>query len=286
MLALLAGGGIAYYMWYQQTHPSSQTSTVNGGGIQLDTAEKVETEDIQTALIIPKSTDKPGDVIKLSSLFMSAPKSWRTVNARNILNTPLQSVYAETTNDILTQLIMVPEQGPTDPLLATNSFSIYNITSWLGKPSTSNAGTVTPEAKAAYITNIENLSAGKSPDTSACKNGTGVLNTALCKDLLKPTPLTTNDGSLKGVAFLDAGADDTYDPQVIIFMTGKTKDQRLLAYGDFHLLDQKSHQLDASDAVALKAAHDNLAKGNIPNDTSVLYQHVVDAIKSIKLYIN
>jgi len=285
VLALLIGSGTLGYFWYRKLHQPAPASSSKGGTISLDTVQKVETEPLQTALAIPKSTDKPGDSIKLSVLSMTVPKAWRTLNARNLLNTPPQSVYAASSNDILAQLIMVAEQNPPDPTLATNNFGLYNITAWLKQSSVGSNGVVTPAMKSAYIANVENLASGGAGDKNACNKGAGVLNVTVCESLLKPSLIATADGALKGIAYLTMPAD-SYDPQAYVMLTGQLKDQHVFGYGAFHLLDRASHQLDAQDANGIKAARDAVLSGNVPSDTLQLYQHVIDAIKSINIQVN
>ncbi len=288
VLAVLIVAGTVGYFWYQKTHDQSAANgSTNGGSITIDTAPKLETETIQTALVIPASTDKTGDTIKLSAMSMTVPKTWRTLNGRAMMNTPLQSVYAESTNDILAQLIMVPETNPTDGTLATNSFSLYNITSWLKQPTVGQTGTATPAAKTAYIANIENLGKGASTDKNACAKGVGDLNATVCGTLLKPTPITTSDGTLHGIAYLNTQAQAvSYDPMAIVMLTGKVKDQQIFAYGGFHLIDNNSHTLNAGDQNAISAAWKSLTGGTIPADTTQLYQHVIDAVKSVSIQAN
>lgn len=288
VLAVLVSAGTLGYFWYKKAHPVTDNTTTGGTGeISLNTSPKVETERINTAMIVPKSTDKAGDTIKLSVLSMTVPKAWRTINGKNVMNTSLDTVYAESYNDILTQLVMVPESQPSDPILVTNSFSIYNITGWLGKSSNGQKGVVTSAAKAAYIQNIANIGDGKAADKTVCDKGFGVLNTSMCGTMLSGQPIVTSDGTLKGVAFLNTTAQAvTYDPEALIFLTGKIKDQTVFGYGAFHLLDQNSHSLSATDTDGMKAAWDSLVKGTIPNDTTQLYQHVVDAVKSIAIQAN
>lgn len=288
VLAVVVTGGTLGYFWYQKSH-TTQDSTPSspGGTISLDTAEKVETENIQTALVIPKATDKPGDSIKVSALSMTVPKPWRTVNGRSVMNTPLDSVYAMSTNDILAQLIMVPEKNPTDPLQATNSFSLYNITTWLSKPTQGQSGTATPAAKAAYVQNIANIGNGQPADKTVCAKGHGALSPSMCSDMLKSTPVVTSDGSLSGVIFLNTTAQAiSYDPQAFVFLTGKVKDQQVFGYGAFHLLDNASHTLSINDQASVKAAWESFVGGTVPSDTLQLYQHVIDAVKSIKIQAN
>lgn len=288
VVAVLVTAGTLGYFWYRKSQSDKSTDTSSpGGNISLDSAEKVETEKIETALVIPKSTDKPGDTIKVTVLSLNVPKSWRTVNGKNLLNTPLEGVYASSYNDILAQLIMVPETKPTDPIQALNSLSFYNITTWLTKPSAGQGGTVTPAAKAAYIQNLINIADGKPTDPKACEKGYGVLNSGLCGPLLKATPLASSDGVLKGVAFLNTTAQSvSYDPQAIVFLTGQVKDQRILAYGTFHLLDNASHSIAATDTESIKATWESFVAGTISNDTLDLYQHVIDAMKSIQVKVN
>lgn len=289
VLAVLVAAGTLGFFWYQKTHTTQSEETTNdSGSISLDGNEKTETETINTLLVIPKSTDKPGDSIKLSQLSITTPKNWRTVNGKNLINTPLQSIYATTTNDVLAQLIMVPEKNPTDPSLTTNNLSVYNVTSWLAIDSPTTTGNVTPSMKQKYIANIANLGAGQAVDKSACDGGDGVFNMSVCSDLLKPTVLSSADGSMKGIAFLSTtlNQEPGYDPQVIVFMTGQAKDQQLVVYGAFHLLDNNSHTLSATDAEALKKAWESYTKGNVPSDTMTLYQHVITAIKSMKIQVN
>jgi hypothetical protein len=288
VVAVLVTAGTLGYFWYRkaQTDQTANTSS-NGGSISLNSEEKIETEKIETALVIPKSTDKAGDTINVSVLSLTAPKSWRTVNGKNLLNTPLEGVYATSYNDILAQLIMVPETKPTDPIQALNNLSFYNITSWLAKPSAGVGGTVSPAAKAAYIQNLINIADGKPTDKKACDKGYGVLNTGLCGTLLKATPLATADGKLKGVIFLNTMTQSvSYDPQAIVFLTGQVKDQQLLAYGIFHLLDNASHSISATDTESIKAAWESFAAGTVSSDTLKLYQNVIDAMKSIQLKAN
>ena len=289
VLALLVAVGTLGYFWYQKAHPSSDdtSSDGNGGTVSLNTAPKVETEQVRTALVIPKSTDKAGDTIKLSYLTMTVPKAWRTVNGKNIINTSLDSVYAESFNDILAQLVMVPETQPSDSLLATNGFSLYNVTSWLSKPSNGQKGTVTPAAKAAYMQNIANIGDGKPADKTVCDKGFGVLNVNMCGNMLDSQPVVTSDGSLRGVVFFNTTTQAvSYDPQAYVFLTGKVKDQQIFGFGAFHMLDNNSHTLAASDTNGIKAAWDSLVGGKIPSDTAQLYQHVVDAVKSIAIQAN
>jgi hypothetical protein len=66
-------------------------------------------------------------------------------------------------------------------------------------------------------------------------------------------------------------------------LTGQIKDQQIFAYGDFHLLDDQSHQLDVKDTAGIKAAWSSFIAGNVPTDTLQLYQHVIDAVKSITI---
>ncbi len=286
VVAVLVTAGTLGYFWYRksQTDTSATNSSGTGGNISLDSTEKIETENLETALVIPKSTDKPGDTINVSILSISTPKQWRTVNGKNLLNTPLEGVYATSYNDILAQLIMVPESNPTDPIQSLNSLSLYNITTWLSKPSAGTGGTVTPAAKAAYIQNLMNIADGKPTDKKACDKSYGVLNTGLCGTLLKATPLVTSDGSLKGVIYLNTTTQSvSYDPQAIVFLTGKVKDQQVLAYGTFHLLDKATHNISATDTESIKATWDSFAAGQISNDTLQLYQNVINAMKSIKI---
>ncbi len=289
ILAVVVAAGTIGYYWYRKAHPVADTNSSgsNSGVINLDGTTKIETEQISTAMVIPKSTDKTGDSIKLSVLSMTVPKTWRTLNGRNVMNTSLDSVYAETENDILAQLLMVPESQPSDPVLATNGFSLYNITSWLGKPTLGQKGSATPEAKAAYIQNIANIGSGKTADKSVCDKGYGVLNVAMCSAMLAAQPIVTSDGSLKGVAFLNTTAQSVgYDPQVYVFLTGKVKDQTIFGYGAFHILDQNSHSLSATDTAAIKSAWDSFVGGAVPSDTKQLYQHVIDAVKSVSIQAN
>ena len=288
VLVIMIAVGTLGYFWYQKTHQAADNSPNGSGGtISLTTMPKVETEPISTALVIPKSTDKPGDTIKVSVLNMTVPKAWRTLNGRNLLNTPLDSVYAESYNDILAQLVMVPESQPADPLMATNNFSLYNITSWLSKPSAGTAGTVTPAMKAAYMQNIADIADGKPANETICNKSYGILNPSICTTLLDAVPITTSDGSLKGVVFLNTVTQAvSYDPQAIVFLTGKVKDQQIFGYGTFHLLDTTSHTLSATDTDGIKAAWTSFVKGSIPGDTKELYQHVIDAIKSISIQAN
>jgi hypothetical protein len=289
VLAVVVAGGTLGYFWYKKSHaPAPDTSSNSPGGtISLDTAEKVETENIQTALVIPKATDKTGDSIKVSVLSMTVPKPWRTVNGKSVMNTALDTVYAMSYNDILAQLVMVPEKNPTDPLQATNSFSLYNITSWLGKPTPGQSGTATPAAKAAYIQNIANIGNGQPADKNVCAKGYGALSPSMCSNMLKSTPVVTSDGSLSGVIFLNTTAQAvSYDPQAFVFLTGKVKDQQIFGYGAFHLLDNASHTLSINDQASIKAAWDSFVAGTVPSDTLQLYQHVIDAVKSIKIQAN
>jgi hypothetical protein len=288
VLALLVAGGTLGYFWYKKAHPTEDSSSSStGGSISLNQTKKVETEQLSTALIIPKSTDKVGDTIKLSVLNITVPKAWRTVNGKNVINTSLESVYAESYNDVLAQLLMVPERQPTDPLQATNGFSLYNITSWLTKPTTTQQGTVTAAAKAAYIQNIANIGDGKAADKTVCAKGYGVLNASICGNMLKAQAIATADGSLKGVIFLNTAAQSvSYDPQAFVFLTGKVKDQQIFGYGAFHLLDNNSHSLSTTDTDGIKAAWDSYVNGTVPSDTAELYQHVIDAMKSIQIQAN
>lgn len=285
VLAVLIAGGTLGYFWYRKANQAEQTSSSPGGSISLNTNKKVETESLQVALAIAKATDKPGDLIKLSVLGIDTPKTWRTVNAKSLLNTPLDSVYATSANDILAQLIMVPERDPTDRTQTLNNLSFYNITSWLAKSSMGTGGTVTPATKMAYVSNIKNIGEGKPADKKACDKGYGILNEQICGDLLKGKPIASKDGKLKGIAFLNQVSTDkpTYDPQVLVFMTGQVKDQQLFAYGAFHLLDTNSHTLNTTDTEAIKAAWDSFVKGGVPTDTMELYQHVIDAVQSISI---
>ena len=290
VLALLVGGGTLGYFWYQKTRMPAEKSSSSGGSIAIDLSnpDDNKTETLQTALVIPKSTDQVGDTIKLSSLTITVPEAWRTINGKNLLNTPLTSIYAVTANDILTQLIMVPDTNPTDKTLAMNNLSMYNITGWLGQPTQGSNGFVTPEMKQAYIANISNLGNGQPTNPDACTGGDGVFYMELCSGLLKPTVVSTADGSLKGIAFLSTKltTDPGYDPQVIVFMTGQTKDQQLLLYGAFHLLDNNSHTLSTTDTDKLKATWESFIGGNVPSDTVALYNRVLTALKSITLQIN
>lgn len=288
--AVLVTAGTLGYFWYQksQTAQEESTSSSKGGSISLETAEKVETENIQTALVIPRSTDKAGDTIKVSALSITTPTSWRTVNARSLLNTPLEGAYASSYNDILAQLVMVPEKQPADPMQTTNSLSFYNITTWLTKPGPGNGGTVTPATKAAYLENLKKIAAGEEANPKACDKGYGILNVSLCGTLLNATRIATADGKLEGVVFMNTAAPQavSYDPQALVFMTGQVKDQQIFAYGMFHLLDANSHQLSIKDPDSIKAAWDSLVSGNIPSDTSELFNRVVTAIKSIRIQAN
>lgn len=290
VLALLVAAGTLGYFWYKKTQTSAETSSTPGNGsISLNGDNgKMKTETISTALVIPKSTDKVGDTIKLSSLTITVPVSWRTVNGKNLINTPLQSIYATSTNDILAQFIMVPERNPTDAVLATNNLSLYNITSWLAQSSQGEKAVVTPAMKQKYIANVVNMGTGASTDKSACDHGEGVFNMTLCGDMLKPTVVASADGSLKGIAFLSTtlAQEPGYDPQAIVFLTGQAKDQQIMAYGAFHLLDNNSHSLSANDTAALKNAWESYKKGDAPGDTTTLYKHVIDVIKSMKLQVN
>jgi hypothetical protein len=289
VLAIVVAGATLGYFWYQKSHTSqgSSSRSTTGGSISLDTTQKVETEDLQTALIIPKSTDKPGDSIKMSILSITVPKAWRTVNGKNLMNTPLENVYAQSFNDILAQLIMVPEKNPTDPIQSTNSLSFYNITSWLGKTNQGQTGTVTPATKSAYIQNIGNIGKGQPADKDICAKGYGILSTSICGNLLKPAPITTSDDLLTGVAFLNTTSQAvSYDPQAFVFLTGKVKDQQIFGYGAFHLLDNASHTLSTGDDAGIKTAWDAYVAGNVSSDTLQLYQHVIDAVKSIKIQAN
>ncbi len=288
VLAIVVTGATLGYFWYQKAHPQQDSSSSNSGGsISLDTPQKVETENLQTALIIPKPTDKTGDTIKVSVLNITVPKSWRTVNGKNVMNTSLDSVYAQSYNDILAQLIMVPETSPTDPVQSTNSLSFYNVTSWMSKASQGQGGTVTPAAKAAYLQNIADIGQGKAADKNVCAKGYGVLNVAICSNMLKTTPITTSDGSLTGIVFLNTIAQAvSYDPQAFVFLTGKVKEQQIFGYGSFHILDNTSHTLSATDNKAIADAWDAYKSGNVPSDTLQLYQHVIDAVKSIRIQAN
>jgi len=286
VVAVLVTAGTLGYFWYRksQDKTTDTSSSPNGGSISLNSEEKVETENIETAMVIPKSTDKAGDTIKVTVLSLSTPKAWRTVNAKNLLNTPLEGVYATSYNDILAQLIMIPETRPTDPVQALNNLSFYNITTWLTKPSAGAGGTVAPAAKAAYIQNLINMADGKPTDKKACDKGFGVLNTGLCGTLLKATPIASADGVLKGIVFLNTTTQSvSYDPQAIVFMTGQVKDQQILAYGTFHLLDNASHTISATDTDSIKATWESFVAGNISNDTLKLYQNVINAMKSIQV---
>lgn len=290
VLAVLVAAGTLGYFWYHKTHAPTEENhaTTGDSSISLAGNDAAKTETLSTALVIPKSTDKVGDTIKLSSLTITVPTSWRTTNAKNLLNTPLQSIYATSANDILAQLIMVPEQNPSDPLLATNNLSLYNVTSWTAQSSQGEKTTVTPEMKQKYIANIANMGTGQAMDKSACDGGEGVFTMSLCSDLLKPTVVSSADGKLKGVMFLSTqlAQNPGYDPQVVLFMTGQAKDQQLVAYGSFHLLDNNSHSLSATNADALKKAWEAYTKGAVPSDTMQLYQHVIDAVKSMKIQVN
>lgn len=289
VVAVLVTAATLGYFWYRKSQ-SSQTdssSSSAGGNISLNSEEKVETEKLETAMVIPKSTDKAGDTINVSVLSINTPKSWRTVNGKNLLNTPLEGVYATSYNDILAQLIMVPETKPTDPIQSLNSLSFYNITSWLTKPSSGAGGTVTPAAKAAYVQNLINIADGKPSDKKACDKGFGVLNMGLCGTLLKATPIATADGTLKGVVYLNTITQSvSYDPQAVVFLTGKVKDQQILAYGTFHLLDNASHTISATDTESIKTTWESFVAGTISNDTLKLYQNVIDAMKSISIRAN
>lgn len=292
VLALLVAIGTLGYFWYQknraQTSDASSAPASSSISLNGSKEEKVKTETINTALVIPKSTDKVGDTIKLSALTITVPTSWRTVNGKNLINTPLQSIYATSNNDILAQFIMVPEKDPTDTTLAINNLSLYNITKWLAESSQGEKGMVTPAMKQKYFANITNLGSGAGVDKSACNGGEGVFNTNLCGELLKPTPVASADGSLKGIAFLGTSLnqDPGYDPQVMVFMTGQAKDQQIMVYGAFHLLDKNTHTLSATDAEALKKAWESYKKGDITSDTLTLYKHVTDAVKSMRLQVN
>ena len=287
VLAVLVAGSTLGYFWYRKSHPEQNPSSSKGGTISLDTTQKVETEKIETALIIPKSTDKPGDTIRLSVLSLTTPKSWRTVNAKALLNTPLEGLYVTSYNDVLAQLIMVPEKQPTDPSQATNSLGIYNITSWLGKSTAGSGGTVSPAVKSAYIQNIIDMGDGKQANKKVCDKSYGVLNPALCGSLLKATPVVSSDGTLKGVVFLNSITQSVgYDPQALVFLTGQVKDQQIFAYGSFRLLDNLSHSLSSTDTDAIKNAWDSFVKGDISSDTMTLYQNVINAIKSISIQAN
>lgn len=289
VVAVLVTAATLGYFWYRKSQEgqTSESNNGSGGNISLNSQEKIETEKLETALVIPKSTDKPGDTINVSVLSINTPKAWRTVNGKNLLNTPLEGVYATSYSDILAQLIMVPETRPTDPIQSLNSLSFYNITSWLTKPAAGMGGTVAPASKAAYVQNLINIADGKPSDKKACDKGYGVLNAGLCGTLLKATPIATADGSLKGVAYLNTTTQSvTYDPQAIVFLTGKVKDQQILAYGTFHLLDNASHNISATDTESIRATWESFVAGQVSNDTLSLYQNVIDAMKSISIRAN
>lgn len=292
VLAIVVAGGALGYFWYKKAHPgqpATSPSPSSTSHIAIDTAEKVETEAIQTALVLPGPNDKAGDKIQISVLSITTPKSWRTVNAKNVLNTSEQnSMYITALNDVLAQLLFVPEKQPTDPLQAINGLSLYNTTAWLKQASRANGGqTITPVMKSGWLANIENIGNGKPADPSVCKNGAGVFDVALCTNQLKATSIVTKDGSLKGVAFLNTQAQSiSYDPRVLVFLTGKVKEQQLLAYGTFHLLDNASHTLSADDSDGVKAAWEAFVAGDVPSDTMRLYQNVINAVKSIEIQVH
>ncbi len=292
VLAILIGGGALGYFWYKKTHmnqPSNQSSTNTGGSIALDTTEKAETESIQTALVLPGPNDKPGDQIKASVLSLTAPKSWRAINAKNVLNSSEKNTpYITALNDVLAQLLFVPEKVPADPLQAINGFNLYNTTAWLKQTSRSiNGQAVTPAMKTAWIANIENIGNGKPADPNVCGNGADVVDITICTNQLKATPIITKDSSMRGVAFLNTQAQSiSYDPRAFVFLTGKVKEQQLLAYGTFHLLDNASHTLSMDDEQGMKSAWAAFVAGNVPSDTIQLYRHVIDAMKSITIQAN
>jgi len=287
VLAILVAAATLGVFWYRKMHTAEENTSSSGGSISLDTKKKIETENLQTAVVIPKATDKPGDTIKISVLSATFPKVWRTVNAKSLLNTPLEGIYATSYNDILAQFIMVPETRPTDLVQTTNSLSFFNITNWLAKPSVGSGGTVTTAAKAAYIQNLVNIADGKPANPKACDKGFSILNPSLCGTLLKPTAVATADGTLKGVVFLNTTAQSvSYDPQAIVFLTGQVKDQQIFAYGLFHLLDNNSHTLTMSDEDGIKTAWDSFVSGAVPADTLELYEHVVTAVKSVSIQAN
>jgi len=63
------------------------------------------------------------------------------------------------------------------------------------------------------------------------------------------------------------------------------KDQQIFGYGAFHLLDNASHTLDVKDEAGIKTAWDAYVAGNVPSDTMQLFNHVVNAIKSIRIQV-
>lgn len=289
-LAVLITAGTLGFFWYKKTHGADSTNQSSPGGtisLSDNTSKKLETETIQTTIFLPAPNSKVGDSVRLSVLGITVPKAWRTVNAKNLLNTQPENVYATTSNDILAQFVMVPESNPNDPSMAANSFGLYNIAAWMSKPTQTSNGTVTPAAKAAYIQNIADLGDGKAPNKAVCAKGYGLFSTLLCGPMVGAQPVSSNDGLLKGIAFIGTTSQTaTYDPEALVFMTGKVKEQQLFAYGVFHLLDNNSHTLSATDTAALKTAWDSVQAGTVPTDTQQLFQHVVDAVKSITLQVN
>jgi len=289
-LAVIITGGVLGYVWYKKSHEDASTnpsSPSHGGTVTIDTTPKLETEPISTALMIKSLTSKPGDTIHASVLSMTVPKAWRTVNSQDATNAPVDSVYADSPIGVLAHLVMVPETQPADPLRTINSLSFYDLATWLTKSSQGQRGTASPAQKAAFIQNISNIGDGKAADKNVCAGTTGALDESMCGPLLGAKPISTSDGSLKGVVFFNTISQAAaYDPLAFVFLTGTIKGEQILAHGQFHILDNNSHTLDANDISAVGAAWSSFKAGTIPSDTQQLYQHVVDAMKTISIKAN
>jgi len=240
-------------------------------------------------LLKSKSSQKPDHY----SLSITAPKSWRTIEARRILENDKNffGTFVTDSLDAVAYLRFVPDGASADnlfgPLLQpTNSINTYDVTDWMATSSTD--GLSTSSERKAYISYVEGLS--KSTDltsTTGCAPYTreNVISSYLCDDKrVEPRSIATADGNFHGIAYLTMQHQAaSYDPQANIFLTATVGGRTLLMQGIFKFFDNTFYRLsDPNDLEAIVKARNAYLSDSLLPDTERFYENIISAVSSIK----
>jgi hypothetical protein len=221
----------------------------------------------------------------LYQLSINTPKAWRGVEIRSQV-TDLGSYQAQSFNDLTALLRFVPENASRnntysiyDPI---NTLNLVDVTDWLKDAK----GEISVASKEKYIAYLKGLP--KSKDLTSNTGCTPItsLGASSCVDhRVLPQAITTSDKSLGGVVYLTMQTQSvSYDPIAYVYMVGDIQGRTYYLQGKFTLYDKTYADLSSSnDITAIQKARDNYSQGKLADDTKKLYQHVIDAVASIKL---
>lgn len=281
LLALLLVGALGgmYYLWSQNQAkaPAVATTSPSPSATPMAATEK---------LSLPIDSVASG-----YQLSLEVPTAWRTVDLRASAYSP--STYSDfNANDLAAILRFVPEHPERNTLYPTiepmNRLDVLATSTWVTKGN----DVATAAQKQAYLGYLGSLKTVA--DITAKKCTPISMGGSACTDVkVKPQIIQSADGNLSGLAYLSMPTQSvSYDPRVIIEMTGTIAGKSVYVTGSFNLYDNLYTTLGANGAKKpqpataawtdqVVAARKAFTDGNPTADTVEMYNRVVTAVKTL-----